>query len=215
MPDHTEKLAEIIWDYHQVGHVLEKTDCMLVLCSNDLRVAERSAELFHEKWAPLIVFSGQIGKLTEGLFQGSEAECFAARAMELGVPNDKILIEDQATNTGENIRFSRTLLASRGLHPSSFLLVQKPYMERRTIATFEKVWPEKHAIVTSPKISFQQYATRELPRDLIIEIMVGDLQRIKDYPSRGFQTPQKIPAEVWQAFERLVSLGYDGHLCPS
>jgi hypothetical protein len=42
--------------------------------------------------------------------------------------------------------------------------------------------------------------------------MVGDIQRIKAYPALGFQIPQNIPAGVWGAFERLVSMGFDRHL---
>jgi hypothetical protein len=67
-------------------------------------------------------------------------------------------------------------------------------------------------IVSSPPIPFPEYPTAELPKDLVINIMVGDLQRIRIYPSRGFQIEQKIPDDVWQAFERLVELGYDRHL---
>jgi len=42
--------------------------------------------------------------------------------------------------------------------------------------------------------------------------MAGDLQRIKEYPAKGFQIYQEIPERVWKAFERLVELGFDGHL---
>jgi hypothetical protein len=42
--------------------------------------------------------------------------------------------------------------------------------------------------------------------------MVGDLQRIKLYPARGWQIEQDIPDEVWQAFERFVRAGYDKYL---
>jgi hypothetical protein len=42
--------------------------------------------------------------------------------------------------------------------------------------------------------------------------MVGDLQRIKIYPAKGFQVPQEIPDEVWKAYERLVEMGFDKHL---
>ena len=48
--------------------------------------------------------------------------------------------------------------------------------------------------------------------DKVISIMVGDLQRIKVYAEKGFQIPQEIPAPVWDAFERLVALGYDQQL---
>jgi len=46
----------------------------------------------------------------------------------------------------------------------------------------------------------------------VISIMVGDLQRIRLYPAKGFQIHQDIPDEVWQAFEALVAAGYDRHL---
>jgi hypothetical protein len=41
---------------------------------------------------------------------------------------------------------------------------------------------------------------------------VGDLQRIKLYPEKGFQTYQEIPGQVWEAYLELVALGYDQHL---
>ncbi|RPH35134.1 MAG: YdcF family protein, partial [Planctomycetota bacterium] len=47
----------------------------------------------------------------------------------------------------------------------------------------------------------------------VISIMVGDLQRIRLYPGKGFQVPQEIPPEVWDAYRELVALGYDRHLC--
>jgi len=46
----------------------------------------------------------------------------------------------------------------------------------------------------------------------VVSIMVGDLQRIKIYPARGFQIEQEIPEPVWQAFELLVRAGYDKYL---
>jgi hypothetical protein len=42
--------------------------------------------------------------------------------------------------------------------------------------------------------------------------MVGDLQRIKLYPAKGFQIYQDIPADVWAAFEELVEAGYNQRL---
>jgi hypothetical protein len=46
----------------------------------------------------------------------------------------------------------------------------------------------------------------------VINIMVGDLQRIRIYPAKGFQIPQDIPDEVWTAYERLVKWGFTKHL---
>jgi hypothetical protein len=79
-----------------------------------------------------------------------------------------------------------------------------------------KLWPEKRAIVTSPQVTLDEYLEKysndELSIDEVVSIMVGDLQRVRLYADMGFQIPQHIPAEVWEAFEALVAAGYDTRL---
>ena len=208
----TFQLAKKLWDYHHMHHALEKADCVLALGSHDLRVAERAAQLYLEGWAPLLIFSGGLGNFTKEMWTETEADQFASIAISMGVPEASILIENRSTNTGENILFTQQLLFEKGLDPKSFIVVQKPYMERRSFATFKQHWPDKKLVVTSPQISFEDYPTEEIPLDRVINIMAGDLQRIKFYPEKGFQVYQEIPAEIWQAFEQLVALGFDKHL---
>lgn len=207
-----EQQAKIIWDYHLLHHRLAKSDCIFVLGSNDIRVAERGAELYLSGYAPLLIFSGAVGKLTEGKFNCSEAQRFANVAMQMGVPESAILIEDKATNTGENISLTMALLKEKGIKLSSYIVVQKPFMERRSYAVFKKYLPEPRLIVTSPQISYQDYPNEDLSREDILNVMVGDLQRIQEYPKLGFQIEQDIPTNVWQAFEKMVEWGYTEHL---
>ncbi len=213
------ELALTVWRYHQMNQPLVKADAILVLGSYDTAVAERGAELWLEGWAPLVVMSGGQGAITRRLWEEPEADLFARIAVEKGVPADRILIENASTNTGENITFTRRLLADRGLDPGSFIVVQKPYMERRSYATFRRLWPEKIVVVTSPRASFDEYllthSNATLSSEDVISIMVGDLQRIRVYPMRGFQIPQEIPPDVWSAYEALVAAGYDRHLVTS
>jgi uncharacterized SAM-binding protein YcdF (DUF218 family) len=205
-------LARKIWDYHHLNHRLEKSDAILVMGSHDLRVAERGAELFLQNWAPLLIFSGGLGNLTREIWDRPEAERFAEIAVRMGVPSEAILIEDRSTNTGENIRFTKDLLTKLHLDPQKLILVHKPYMERRAFATFRKVWPEKQALVTSPQILFEDYPNEEISESEVIGIMVGDLQRIRLYPAKGFLIPQEIPPDVWAAALELIRMGYSQHL---
>lgn len=205
-------LAKKLWDYHHTNQVPEKSDCILALGSHDLRVAERAAELYLDGFAPLLIMSGGLGNFTKDMWTEKEADKFAAIAIQKGVPENAILIENKSTNTGENILFTQKLLEEKGMYPQSFIVVQKPYMERRSYATFKKHWPDKKLIVTSPQISFKEYPTLEISMEKVINIMVGDLQRIKIYPGKGFQIYQEIPPEVWSAFEKLVALGFGKHL---
>jgi uncharacterized SAM-binding protein YcdF (DUF218 family) len=219
MDSHLHALAERIWRYHLMNHQLKRADAILVLCSHDKRVAETGARLFLEGWAPLLIFSGGLGTITREIWSEPEADQFAQIALDMGVPEERILIENKSTNTGENILFTKILLAEKGLNPNNFILVQKPYMERRSFATFRKLWPEKEVIVTSPKVSFDEYlgkyANSELTGEDVIDIMVGDLQRIKVYSEKGFQIHQEIPDDVWSAYEELVAAGFTGRLIQS
>ncbi|MGV3538346.1 MAG: YdcF family protein [Rufibacter sp.] len=132
------------------------------------------------------------------------------------MPREQILIENKSTNTGENIDFSYRLLQKQNIPVQRLLLVQKPYMERRTFATFLKQWPGPDAeiCVTSPQIPFSEYPNQEVTLPEVIHIMIGDLQRIQVYPQLGFQVPQEIPEKVWQAFEALQQKGFTNHLLP-
>jgi uncharacterized SAM-binding protein YcdF (DUF218 family) len=206
--------ARLIWDYHHVHHTLAAADVIIVLGSHDTRVAERGADVFLAGWAPLIVFSGNLGALTTEIWTRPEAEIFAEVAEKRGVPRERMLLEPRATHTGENVSFSRELLAARGIHPRKVIAVQKPYMERRTLATFGQRWPEVDLIVTSPQIAFDDYPRPDITREDVIHIMLGDLQRLTVYGEKGWSARQEIPADVQGAFERLVKAGYTRRLLP-
>ena len=210
--EETLRLAKKLWNYHHVNHTVEKAEFILVLGSHDLRVADRATELYFEGWAPRIIFSGGLGNFTKEMWTETEADKFAAIAIKMGVPKESILVENKSTNTGENILFTQQLFAQKNLDPQSFIVVQKPYMERRSYATFKKHWPDKKLIVTSPQISFEDYPTKEIPLERVINIMVGDLQRIIIYPAKGFQVYQEVPPDVRDAYEQLIALGFNKHM---
>ncbi len=211
-----DKLAKIIWEYHHVYHPLAPADVILCFTSFDLSVAEYAAQLYLRGFVPFILISGK--NASDGLQKTNwgmtEAEKFAEVMMENGVPGDKIVLEKEAQNSGENVRFSYELLKRMGKIPRKIILTQKPTMERRAFATFKKHWPQKEyeLMVTSPPFSYEQYVGPTVDRVSIINIMVGDLQRIKIYPDMGFQIPQEIPPAVWDAHEKLVAAGFDRHL---
>ncbi|WP_329352474.1 YdcF family protein [Vibrio natriegens] len=197
---------ETLWDYMQLKHQLKPADCLLVMCSNDLRVAEHAVKLYQQKLAPLIVFSGGKGRFTDGLFDKSEAETFAEIAQAAGVPGDAILLETQSTNSGENVRFTHQLLENSGILCDSVILVQKPFMERRAIATFEKQWqsPYSQLQVSSTAHPFFEYINEDMPLMMVLEALMEDYSRVKTYPEKGFQTEQIIPENVESSYQALL-----------
>ena len=210
------ELAQIIWDYMRYEQPLEKAGLIFVLGSDDIRVAERARELYAAGYAPHIIISGDSGSSGK-FYEKSEAEMIADYLIENDVDEHDIILEPKARNTGQNITLGYEILKSHGLLPvKSMILVQKPFMLRRTYATFMKQWPENkkpRVMTTALGISFEEY-TKDPHYDFLhtVNTMVGDLQRIREYPKFGFQIEQEIPADVWSAFEELVRRGYDKHL---
>ena len=196
-------------------------DAILVLGSNDVRVAHRAAELYAAGLAPIVLCSGARGNFTESL-DTTEAEWLAAAAMERGVPKEAILCEPRATNTGDNICFSRAMLAAHWggeAHADAkrYIVVQKPFMLRRSWATFKKQWPGPSFQVASPQHTrLVDYvdASIGMPLELVVSAMVGDTQRLLFYAAvKDFQVSVDVPDTVWAALGRLVGLGYTRHLC--
>ncbi|MCB0549503.1 MAG: YdcF family protein, partial [Phaeodactylibacter sp.] len=50
-----------------------------------------------------VIVSGGSGKLTKEMWAVSEARNFSRIMIDEGVPKDKIILEEKAANTGDNI----------------------------------------------------------------------------------------------------------------
>ena len=204
--------AELIWGYHQMGHELTPCDAGIGLGSHDLGVATFAAELHKADLFPVLVFSGGNSPTTAARFPRGEAVHYREHALSLGVPDTAILVEPNAGNTGHNVTYSRALLAEHGYEPKTLLLISKPYMERRAFATCRKLWPEVAVICASESLKFDDYVQSIGDEKLVIDMLVGDLQRVIEYPKQGFAIKQNVPADIFAAYERLLSRGFDGRL---
>ncbi|MFE9920733.1 YdcF family protein [Streptomyces sp. NPDC005774] len=204
--------AQRLWDFQQMGHEPRPCSVAIGLGSHDLGVADTTAELYHQGMAPVIVFTGATSRTTRERMPRGEAEHYRERAIELGVPASAILVEPDARNTGENIRFSCVLLEERGIPVSSALLVSKPYEERRAYATACKIWPEVEWVSASTPMSFAQYVDSLQDVHLVVDMLVGAQQRLTVYPRQGFMIEQQIPDDVAAAYERLKAEGFTSRL---
>ncbi|GAU67628.1 hypothetical protein SSP35_05_01950 [Streptomyces sp. NBRC 110611] len=204
--------ATVIWDYHQMGH--EPRPCSAAIClgSHDLGAATFAARQYHAGLFPVLVFSGGNSPTTAALYPRGEAVHFREHALDLGVPDSAILLEPNAGNTGQNITFSREVLLGAGVEVESVMLIAMPYMERRAYATCRKVWPEVDVVCASDPLDFADYVKSIGDERLVIDTMVGDLQRVIEYPKLGFAIEQEVPDEVLAAYERLLHAGFDSRL---
>jgi len=204
--------AKKIWDYMLMHQKLEKADVIVALGSNDIRVADRAYEVYQQGLAPVVFCTGglaHIGDVNETGWDKPEAEVYKERLVSFGISETNILVENEAMSTGDNAILLRKYVQENNLPWKSFIVICKPFMERRAYATFKKQYKDAEIIMTSQNISYEDYMnTSNVSKDVFINVMVGDLERIKEYPKLGFQIKQEIPNDVWQAWEELVKLGF-------
>lgn len=200
-----DELLQLVWDYMSVETPLQPADAIIVGGCQIIGLAEYTAELYHSGLAPLVVFSGyQTAKMDT-----TEADLLADAARKLGVPESAILREHLASNTGENVTFSARLLEKAGVAPKTVILIHKPFMSRRFLATAEAQWPspQPRFIARHEAISMKDYESK-YGRAGMIRGILGDFNRIEKYAKSGHQSPQFIPKKVRHAFEIMAWRGH-------
>ncbi|MFJ2707739.1 YdcF family protein [Streptomyces sp. NPDC087428] len=207
--------AVLIWDYHQMHHQLRPVDVAIGLGSHDLGVATHSVELYRAGLFSTLVFTGGNSPTTAKVFPRGEAVHFREHAIDLGVPAEAILLEPEAGNTGQNVTLSREVLAAAGITPTTVMLVSKPYMERRSFATARKLWPDVEILCASEPLEFDDYVKSIGDEKLVLDMLVGDLQRVIEYPKLGFAIEQEVPEDVHAAYESLIHDGFTSRLISS
>jgi uncharacterized SAM-binding protein YcdF (DUF218 family) len=208
-----EVLGRVLWDYLRIGSPLEQREAIVAFGGHDLRVADWAAQLWLDGWAPKLVLSGGLGYYTGKIWGEPEAHKFRRIAIERGVNPYAILVEDQSRNSGENVSLTRKLLESNGFFLRRAICVQKPYLERRVQLTLQKQWPDCDFLLSSPPISYGEYAQPDIiDFERLVNELVGQVDRVERYPELGFTEKTLVPEEVIAAKRRLIELGYANHL---
>ena len=208
----------VVWNSLYDCDQLEKSDAILAFGCADPMVAQRAARLYLEGYAPYLVFSGGLGKGTEGRLQKSEAEHYADIAAGLGVPKDRMILETKSTNTGENLRFTHALLRHQNIRQA--IVVHQPNMGKRIRATLAKQWPDPKTrfLIAPADRSLEAYLKRlsecGVDEFEMVSNIVGDFQRMDVYARLGYQTPVQMPDEAWKAFEQMKVFGYTKYIIP-
>jgi hypothetical protein len=152
------------------------------------------AELFDRAIFLHIVFIGANAPTTVHQFPRGEAIHYREHAIERSVPSEAIRVEPAATNTGQNVEFARRMLADEGVRMRSVLLVSRPYQQRRAFATCRKLWPEVDVLCSSRPLPLDEYIASIGDAKRVINMLVGDTQRITEYAKRGFAASQSARA---------------------
>jgi uncharacterized SAM-binding protein YcdF (DUF218 family) len=212
LPESIRADAQTLWRYHRLDDHLHPVDVAIGLGSHDPGVPAYTAELYHRGLFPLVVFTGANAPTTVERFPRGEAVHYREIAIEHGMPSAAILTETHATNTGENITLTRELLAAQGITPRSVLVTSKPYQQRRAHATVRKLWPEVDVTCSAAQQDLDTYVASIGDPDRVVNMLVGDTQRLDLHAQAGYAIAQQIPEEVQTAYDRLVRAGYTSRL---
>jgi uncharacterized SAM-binding protein YcdF (DUF218 family) len=107
----------------------------------------QAAELYRQGYAPLIIISaGTI--VLEGDQPIPEAQVMYRQARELGLPNDRLILEQASKSTYENATYTKALCQARGIR--SILLVTSAYHSRRARRLFQEVYASDITVSTQP-----------------------------------------------------------------
>ncbi len=191
------------WLAFRAPHPTVKYDAVIGFGHFDLSIPRQCAALVRQGAARRVIFTGGIGAGTADLGR-PEAEAFVA---ELAKNHPDLareaLIENRSTNTGENIRFTRELLQS--LDPplplgdaiQSVILVATPCRQRRVWLTWQKLVPEVAAWNAPPPTDYESLAALYASKgEDIRRQLVGEYERIRDYPARGWIADGEIPDSI-------------------
>jgi len=179
----------------------------------DLAIPIHCAERVMAGRAKHLIFTGGIGAGTADLGM-AEADAFVASvAKQDPALAARAICENRSTNTAENIRFTRDLLAEK--HPAiafghgirSVLLVATPSRQRRVFQTWRKLMPDIPAVNMPPPHTFEALAALYTSKgEDILQQMLGEYQRLRDYPAKGWITKEPIPEAIHEAAKALQSV---------
>lgn len=200
--------GKIIWDYLKSFHNEGNSDAIVVCCSYDIRICDYAVSLLKKTGTKQIVFSGNTGNWTRDLWNEKEANIFKARAIKLGVNPDYITTEEKATNIGENVKYSKEFL--KGAKKITY--ISKPNTILRIGLTIPIHCNNIESYTSAPDFSFPKDVSNIVGVYGLINEMIGDLQRIIEYPSKGFQIKHDLPTKVMDSYNFLINKGYTSHM---
>lgn len=189
-PDYTTPKA--VADYLLVETELAPADLIFVFgCAYPELLAERAAELFHRGIAPRILVSGGVDTAA-GI---PEWKHVAQEMVRRGVPPGAILVEKQATHTGENCMFGRAVAeAALGEEAvSSIVCIGAIHASRRYAMTLERHWPGPVKML-SPVNPFSEPRERWTEDATFRTRAMAEWSKLRGYFAQDFLREIDVPA---------------------
>lgn len=200
----TEKFRSL-FNYLNLKVEPQKADIIIGFGHFDLKIPKRCAKLYQKGYAPKILFTGGIGAGTADL-QKPEARAFfdILKQDYPDIPEEDVLIEDQSTNTGENIEFSANIVKQNSdlnFDDENFsaILVANAVRQKRVDLTWQKHYSQSIVYNCPPQTTIEQeYELFQSKNRDLTELILSEIDKIKHYPAKGYIKEEKIPEKILQ-----------------
>lgn len=148
------------------------------------RPVEKAVALYRTGLARRLLFTGGFNPRIDAI----EATAMADEALRMAVPAADILVEHQATNTSENLAFSRRCIdANLGLETiDSILLVAIQFHMRRVLMTARRALPPSIRLGTAayPSVFYTEHDWRQSERGR--RDVASEIDKIRLYLAPGW-----------------------------
>lgn len=182
-------------------------DAVMGFGTFDLTLPVFCGDAFFRNRAKKIIFTGGIGAGTADLGL-PEADAWAQTALAAfpELRREHLILENGSTNTAENIQFTAALLArdypdfqfGAGLHHA--IVVASPSRLRRVKLTLQQLQPRLRITRALPPVDFaREFRVHESKGIPYLAHLTGELDRIVDYPARGWIAAEPLPVAVAKA----------------
>ncbi len=179
---------------------LPTADAIFVFGHYDPRPALQAAKLWKSGKAPKIILSGRgRDKIPQGF--ETEADFYASLIEKEGIPSSTLILEKESTNTLENVLLGIAAGKRGGFRPKSLILCALPPLLRRSIATFQKQFPDISVCGSAFAMPVDEFLAP--PR---LKRIIGEFDRLRNYAEKGDIAPVEIPNSVQQAIDKLRTL---------
>jgi len=144
---------------------------------------EAIARLWHDGFCHHILMSGG------ATWNNKDAEAFVLRraALAAGVPDNAILVEPRATNTGENVALALPVLdAAIGLgRIRSLIALGKVCTSVRYLMTLQKHWPEVDKMLVA--VNYFGHPVADWPHHPVARARIlNEWRKLEPYQAAGF-----------------------------
>ena len=189
--------ARVLWNYF--ASIRQEIHCsaVVVCCSYDLRVMDYAVDVLERGRTDTVVISGDRGHWTGKLWDEPESSIFHEHARDR-LNGYRVLLEQNAKNFSENIRFSLDLIRP----VEEVLFMTKPNSLYRVHLTVPKVDPEIRYSVSCPVIAFPEGVSNFVGLIGLINEMVGDVDNKHDpfrfHPGNPPDRGSVLSVPIWR-----------------